>query len=256
VEPLRAEVNTLRNGMEVIAKEQDEHTTEISRLSEQLQKVNQLVQNQQTQAAAAFHQQSLENEKIHSQQQELRKAFNQQTKVIKELIKEVNGATSGALPPPGVPSVMTIAEAPPVPQVSLMAGNNDRHTLSAEEGSIVTEYNQRSQEIPLAWREQFMSVTLDPEAFIRLRDGDESNIIFTRERKGNYLIVPRGGYCYLVPNKQRKIISQIYITTKAIYDCDGYNESYREFQLVKPALVVEESADCWRLSRKGTLQFT
>jgi hypothetical protein len=96
---------------------------------------------------------------------------------------------------------------------------------------------------------------LDPEAFTRLRDGDDSNIVFNRDRKGNYLILPRGGYCYLVPNKLRKITSQIYLTTKAIYDCGGYNESYREFHLVKPALVVEELANCWRLSRRGILHF-
>jgi hypothetical protein len=256
VEPLRTEINTLRNGMEIVVKEQDKHTAEIGKLSDQLQKLDKLLQDHRKQATSALQQQSLDNAKIDGQQQELRKALNQHTKVINELTKEMNG-TSSPLPPFSVSpsSVIAIAEAPPSPPISLTAGNDNRAVLS-EEDAIVAEYNRKVNEVPLAWREQFMSVSLDPEAFIRLRDGDDSNIVFNRDRKGNYLILPRGGYCYLVPNKQRKIISQIYITTKAIYDCAGYNESYREFHLVKPALVAEEAADCWRLSRKGILQFT
>jgi hypothetical protein len=255
VEPLQAEINTLRNGMEIVVKEQDEQTTEIGKLSDRLQKLDKLLQDHQKQVTATLQQQSIDNAKIDSQQQELRKAFNQQTKVIKELIKEMNGTASVPPPPASISSsVIEIAEAPPSPPVPLTGSNNDRAVLS-EEDLIVAEYNHKVSEVPLAWREQFMSVSLDPEAFIRLRDGDDSSIVFNRDRKGNYLILPRGGYCYLVPNKQRKIISQIYVTTKAIYDCGGYNESYREFHLVKPALVAEESADCWRLSRKGILQF-
>jgi hypothetical protein len=255
VKPLRAEIKTLANGMKVIAKEQDDHTVEIGKLSERLQKLEKLFQDHQKQATAALQQQSLDNAKIDGQQQELRKAFNQQTKVLKELIKEVNVSTSSPLPPAtGSASVIAITKAPASPSISLTASNSDRAALSEEE-AIVAEYNRKVNEVPLAWREHFMSVSLDPETFIRLRDGDDNNIVFTRDRKGHYLILPRGGYCYLVPNKQRKIIAQIYTTTKAVYHCDGYNESYREFHLVKPALVAEESTECWRLTRKGIIQF-
>jgi hypothetical protein len=253
LETLRAEINTLRNGMQLMAAEQDGHSTEIKNLSDRVQSLTNLCQEQQKQAAAAIQQQSIENEKIYSQQKELYKATNRQTQLLNEI-----GAVRAVAPQPlaSMP-VMAMAEvAPALPLVGNAVGTAalDQAALS-DEDQIVAEYNLKSHEIPQAWREQFMNVSIDSEAFGRLRDGDDSNIIFNRDRKGNYLILPRGGYYYLVPNKQRKIISQIYITTKAIYDCGGYNESYREYQLVKPALVSEESTDCWRLSRKGILQF-
>jgi hypothetical protein len=261
VETLRAEINTLRNGMQLMAAEQDGHSKELESLSDRVQALTNLCQEQKKQAAAAIQQQSIENEKIYSQQKELYKATNRHTQVLNELgaVRPSVSQPLASMPvmaiveaSPGLPLSLT---APPVGGDSHLVTQHDHRSALSDEEEIVAEYNLKSQEIPQAWREQFMNVSIDSEAFGRLRDGDDSNIIFNRDRKGNYLILPRGGYYYLVPNKQRKIISQIYITTKAIYDCGGYNESYREYQLVKPALVAEESTDCWRLSRKGTLRF-
>ncbi len=266
VEPLRAEIKTLTNGMEVIAKEQEEHTAEIRKLSEQLQNILQLFHDNKEEVDAAFQKQSIENKKIYSQQQSLSEISNQHTHALNDFTRLLNDMNAGiSVAPPAIAGSRGMAEIrangranddnAANPQQSLPATISEDHQSPSDEDLIVSEYNRKVNEVPLAWREQFMSVTLDPEAFLRLRDGNDGNIVFNRDRKGNYLILPRGGYCYLVPNKQRKIISQIYITTKAIYDCGGYSESYREFHLVKPALVAEESADCWRLSRKGILQF-
>ncbi len=212
--------------------------TEIKDLSDRLQALTNLYQEQQKQAAAAIQKQSLENEKIYSQQKELYKATNRQNQLLNEM-GAVRAITPQLL---SIVTGMVIESVPPPAALS-------------DEEQIVAEYNLKPHEIPQDWREHFMSVSLDPEAFIRLRDGDDSNIVFNRDRKGNYLILPRGGYYYLVPNKQRKIISQIYVGIKVIYDCDGYSESYREFHLVKPALVSDGATDCWRLIRKGILQF-
>jgi hypothetical protein len=241
LESLRAEITTLRNGMQLMAQEQDGQTQEIKHLSDRLQELTNLYQEQKQQAA-------IENEKIYSQQKELYKGMNRHTQVLNEM-----GMRSIAPPPVASPPVVAIAAA--APGFPLSGLHPPDPVILADEDQIVAEYNLNSHEIPQVWREQFMSVSIDSEAFGRLRDGDDSNLIFNRDRKGNYLIVPRGDCHYLVPNKQRKIISQIYITTKAIYDCGGYSESYREYQLVKPAMVSEESTDCWRLTRKGTLQF-
>jgi hypothetical protein len=241
LEPLRAEIATLRNGMQLMAKEQDGHTKEIKNLSDRLQELTNLYQEQKKQAA-------IENEKIYGQQQELYQTTNRHTQVLNEL-----GMRSIA--PQPLPSSPVVAMEAAAPGFPLSGVAKPDPVAQADEDQIVAEYNLQSNEIPQAWREQFMNVSIDSEVFGRLRDGDDSNLVFNRDRKGNYLIVPRGGCYYLVPNKQRKIISQIYITTQAIYDCGGYSEGYREYQLVKPALVSEESTDCWRLIRKGTLQF-
>jgi hypothetical protein len=259
VEPLRAEIKTLTNGMEVIAKEQDEHAAEIRKLSEQLQNVLKLFHDNKEKVDAAFQKQFIENKKIYSQQHSLSEISNQHTHTLNDMNAGISVAPPAIAGSRGMAEIRANGRAnadnAANPQQSLPATISEDRQSPSDEDLIVSEYNRKVNEVPLAWREQFMSVTLDPGAFLRLRDGNDSNIVFNRDRKGNYLILPQGGYCYLVPNKQRKITAQIYTTTKAIYDCTGYSEGYREFYLVKPALVAEESADCWRLSRKGTLQF-
>jgi riboflavin biosynthesis pyrimidine reductase len=258
VEPWRAEIKSVHTGMETISKEQNEQTVKLGQLFERLQGLERILQEQQQQSVLLQQQQSAETEKIYSQQRDLYKVANQHTKLINQIM--------GTTPPPQTPLFQqpaAVTAALPTPTISpersavgeVPVNTAPDRSAQADEASIVAEYNQNPQDLPLAWREQFMSVSIDSEAFARLRDGDDSNIVFNRDRKGNYLILPYGGAHYLVPNKQRKIISQIYITTQAIYDCAGYSESYREFQLVKPAWVAEGTTGCWRLIRKGILQF-
>jgi hypothetical protein len=129
-------------------------------------------------------------------------------------------------------------------------------SFAPEELDLLRDYNSNFQEVPNSLRDRAVNVSIDDETFNRLRNGDETNIAFKPDRKGNYLVITRGGYRYLVPNKQRKIITHIYTVTKAVYKCDGYSESYKDFRLIKPALVTEESIDCWKLSQQGVLEFT
>jgi hypothetical protein len=222
---------------------------EIKALSDRLQVLENLFQAEQKSTTGFMEQQHAENRKIYNQQKSLYEISNQHTR----LLNEINSLSTTAVQP-AVSNQLVSTNNAIGKQLPLATADSERSLLLGA-GSIVTEYNKLSNEIPSSWREQSTNVSIAPEAFVRLRDGDDSNITFNKDRKGNYLILPRGGYYYLVPNKQRKIIAQIYITTKAIYDCNGYNESYRDFQLIKPALVSEESMDCWRLSQKGTLQF-
>jgi hypothetical protein len=222
---------------------------EINALADRLQVLENLFQAEQKSTAGFMEQQHAENRKIYSQQKSLYEISNQHTR----LLNEINSLSTAAVQAPASNQLVSTNNAIGKPLLLATAGSEQSLLLGSE--ALVTEYNKLSNEIPSSWREQSTNVSIAPEAFARLRDGDDSNITFNKDRKGNYLIFPRGGYCYLVPNKQRKIIAQIYITTKAIYDCDGYNESYRDFQLIKPALVSEESIDCWRLSQKGILLF-
>jgi hypothetical protein len=134
--------------------------------------------------------------------------------------------------------------------------------ISPAERDLLDLYN-RSAEIPEIIRQGAIDVSIDLDALNRLRDGDVSPVTFVVDRKGNFLVVRRGGYHYLVPNKKRPINSHIHKTVKSIYTCEGYYENYEQFALVRPALVEEVigvSADSrsdhrWQLGQKGILKF-
>ncbi len=98
--------------------------------------------------------------------------------------------------------------------------------------------------------------SVNNETFARLQDGHESNVVFRTEIKGDYLIVPGEEHHYLLPNKDKRIIHYRYNTIKAIYECNDYSEKYQDFWLDTLALVSEESIGCWKLVRKGILEFT
>jgi hypothetical protein len=134
--------------------------------------------------------------------------------------------------------------------------NTSDLTFTAEELDWLQDYNSNFLDVPSSLRDR-VNVSINEEIFTRLRrDGDESNIAFEPDRKGNYWVIARGRYHYIVPSKQRRMTTQAYAITKAIYKCDGYSESYKNFSLVKSALVSEESIGCWKLVRKGILEFT
>jgi hypothetical protein len=139
----------------------------------------------------------------------------------------------------------------------LSTKNTSGLTFTLEELDWLQDYNSDFLDVPSSLRDRVANVSINEETFTRLRDGNESNIAFKPDdRKGNYWVIARGRYHYIVPSKQRRMISQIYIVTKAIYKCNGYSESYKNFRLIKPALVSEESIGCWKLVRKGILEFT
>jgi hypothetical protein len=139
----------------------------------------------------------------------------------------------------------------------LSTKNTSDLTFTLKELDWLQDYNSDFLDVPSSLRDRVANVSINEETFTRLRDGNESNIAFKPDdRKGNYWVIARGRYHYIVPSKQRRMISQIYIVTKAIYKCNGYSESYKNFRLIKPALVSEESIGCWKLVRKGILEFT
>jgi hypothetical protein len=137
-----------------------------------------------------------------------------------------------------------------------MASSLSGSNFAPKEPDLLKEYNSNSQEVPKSLRDGSKNVSIADDAVVRIRDGNETSITFKLNRSGNFFIINRGGYCYLVPNKQRRIISQMYTVAQAIYKCEGYSENYQDFRLIKPALVSEESGDCWKLSQKGVLEFT
>jgi hypothetical protein len=256
---LRSDLTKLNNGMKIISDEQNSHTQKISQLFNRLGEVEKLLQSQQVSTAninTFIGQQVAENQRISSQNQSDLQVLETHDRLIKEHHQKIGQIDS-------IKSILlnrrvnqsVVADSGNNSSSSVVATNNVGMSFSSEEIDLIGEYNNSPQEIPNSLREQMISVSIDPEAFVRLRDGNDSNITFNKDRKGNYLVVSKGGYSYLIPNKQRRIIAQIYITTKAIYNCEGYSESYQNFQLIKPALVSEDAIDCWRLNQKGILEF-
>ncbi len=142
-----------------------------------------------------------------------------------------------------------------ISNAKVVSGLLSSGNFAQKEPDLLKEYNSNPQEVPKSLRDGSKNVSIADEAVARIRDGDASNITFKLNRSGNFLIISRGGYCYLVPNKQRRIIPQMYTVAQALYKCAGYSENYQDFRLIKPALVTEESIDCWKLSQQGTLEF-
>jgi hypothetical protein len=126
--------------------------------------------------------------------------------------------------------------------------------ISPAERDLLDCYN-RYADISKAIRKDATDVSIDQDALNRLRDGDTSQMTFVTDQKGNFLVVRRGDYQYLVPNKKRQINAHIHKTVKSIYACEGYHENYEQFTLVRPALVEEVASDRWQLSQKGGLKF-
>ncbi len=126
--------------------------------------------------------------------------------------------------------------------------------ISPAERDLLDLYN-RSADISKNIRKDSTDVSIDQDALNRLRDGDTSQLIFVTDPKGNFLVVRRDGYQYLVPNKKRPINALIHKTVKSIYTCEGYHENYEQLTLVRPALVEEVASDRWQLGQKGVLKF-
>jgi hypothetical protein len=125
-------------------------------------------------------------------------------------------------------------------------------SIPPEESEFVNEYKLLSHDVPNSWNA--IKVATDSDSVNRLRNGSDSSIVFNKDQKGIYMIVQKKGYLYLVPSKFKKILSHQFNTIQAIYECDGHSEFSQSFELVRPALVSEESGN-WRLSQKGILQF-
>jgi hypothetical protein len=207
-------------------------------------------------------QQRLHNQELDDYKQSSEKALGEHHRALQNLIKEQNRQNAEISILKSSSTGRRINQVPDANAVPIEIGNAMVVASSVgmsssirEEPDLWKEYNSNPQEVPKSLRDGSKNVSIDDETFNRLRNGDESNIAFKPDRKGNYLVITRGGFRYLVPNRQRRIITQIYTVTKAVYKCDGYSESYKDFRLIKPALVTEESIDCWKLSQQGTLEF-
>jgi hypothetical protein len=201
-------------------------------------------------------QQNLRNQELDAYKQRSERLLAEHHQILQNLIGgqqrqgEETRITKPSIATQNVNQLPAMADSSPLISNSLKVSSSDLGELG-----LVREYNGSSQEVPKALREGSKNVSISDDAVTRIRDGNVSNITFKPNRSGNFLIIARDGYCYLVPNKQRRMIPQMYTVAQALYKCDGYSENYQDFRLLKPALVSEESEDCWKLSQQGVLTF-
>ncbi len=207
-------------------------------------------------------QQVLQNQKLDTYKQQSEKVLAEHQRMLQDLIREQQRQGDELKMVKSSPSARNVNQLlPTTPMVEdmtsslMMSSNLGARSSGLGEAGLIKEYNGSPQEVPKSLRDGSKNVSIADEAVARIRDGNVSNITFKLNRSGNFLIISRGGYCYLVPNKQRRMIPQMYTVAQALYKCDGYSENYHDFRLIKPALVTEESSDCWKLSQQGTLEF-
>jgi hypothetical protein len=117
------------------------------------------------------------------------------------------------------------------------------------------EYNAAGNDIPQSITRDAVEVAMSAQSVAELRDKYTIPVL-NRERRGDYLVVDRGTYSYLVPNKRNPINQYSLSIIKFLYDCTGYNENYQQMILEKPAIVNVKSPDSWMLTQKGSLKFT
>jgi hypothetical protein len=100
----------------------------------------------------------------------------------------------------------------------------------------------------------------EPTDSINKRHSDSTQkIVLEKVNNSNYWVIHDGvGIdCWLLPKINLRIDQFRYETTKALFECRGYNPKYSTFKLVKPAKVIPLSNDeqTWQLESPGILEF-
>jgi hypothetical protein len=258
MEPLKLELASLNDRIKIIEDNYSQRILEASSSPDTTKIVTdiQIVKKAIRDTNGFLEQQILQNQKLDTHKQHSEKVLAEHHRVLQDLIREQQRQNEELKLFKSSSSNHLIATPAAVEMSSpLMSNNLGVSSSGLGESGLIREYNSNSQEVPKSLRDGSKNVSISDEAVARIRDSNISNITFKLNRSGNFLIVFRGGYYYLVPNKQRRIIPQMYIVAQAMYKCDGYTENYKDFRLIKPALVLEEAGDCWKLSQKGILEF-
>ncbi|MDZ8236288.1 MAG: hypothetical protein RMZ69_03775 [Nostoc sp. ChiQUE01a] len=88
----------------------------------------------------------------------------------------------------------------------------------------------------------------------RLGSGDKA--ILEAKKAGSYWILKEGKTDYLVPKKHLTFNQHQYKTAQALFQCQGYQPSFRQkFHVLKPARVTPIYGDKWQLEEMGSLEF-
>ena len=98
-------------------------------------------------------------------------------------------------------------------------------------------------------------VTVTKETMEKMRSGTQSNLEFSNDRRGNYLIINwQDVYC-LIPKEKLNINPYQYGNFQRVFNCQDYRETYRDFEVIEPATVISCDREIWQLENKGKIKF-
>ena len=98
-------------------------------------------------------------------------------------------------------------------------------------------------------------VTVTQETMEKLRGGTQSELKFTNDRKGNYWIYNWQDVYYLIPKEKLYINPYQYGNFQRVFNCQDYQETYKDFEVIEPATVVKSNREIWQLKNKGQIKF-
>ena len=98
-------------------------------------------------------------------------------------------------------------------------------------------------------------VTVTKETMEKMRGGTQSQLEFSNDRRGNYLIINwQDVYC-LIPKEKLNINPYQYGNFQRVFNCQDYRETYRDFEVIEPATVISCDREIWQLEKKGEIKF-
>jgi uncharacterized protein YukE len=115
---------------------------------------------------------------------------------------------------------------------------------------LVTTYNNNPDSLP-----RVIEVNITKESLENQRLGSNQYAILEHNSGGNYWILKENNYDYLVPKKNVRLNQFNLITLEALFECQNYQASSKQFNLIKPAKLTSIYGDKWQLEEMGILQF-
>jgi TolA-binding protein len=98
-------------------------------------------------------------------------------------------------------------------------------------------------------------VTVPQETMEKIRGGTLSEFKFINDRKGNYWIVNWHNVYCLIPKEKTYINQHQYGNFQRVFECQNYQETYSDFEIIEPATVFNSNDGTWQLERKGKIKF-
>lgn len=100
-----------------------------------------------------------------------------------------------------------------------------------------------------------IKVAVPQETVEKIRGGTNSELKFINDRKGNYWIVNWHEVYCLIPKEKININQYQYGNFQRIFNCQNYQETYKNLEVIEPATVLKSDDETWQLERKGKIKF-
>jgi hypothetical protein len=93
------------------------------------------------------------------------------------------------------------------------------------------------------------------ETMEKMRGGTLSEIRFSNDQKGNYWIINWHDVYCLIPKEKINVNQYQYGNFQRVFNCQNYQEIYRDFEVIEPATVFNSDSETWHLEGKGKIKF-